>query len=224
MQEFLPILTRCSLFDGIVPADIPALLTCLGADTVTAKKNTPVFCEGDPAKYMGIVLSGAVQVVRDDYCGNRSILSQASPGELFGESFACAAVETLPVTVLATEDCAVLRIDCRRLTRTCAHACDFHNRIVLNLLQAVAAKNLSFHKKLEITARRTTREKLLAYLLWQAKLQDSASFTIPFDRQGLADYLAVERSAMSTELGKLRRDGIIDFDRSHFTLLTEVTV
>lgn len=224
MKEFFPILTRCPLFDGIDPADIPGLLACLGADTVTARKNTPVFSEGDPARYVGIVLSGSVQIVRDDYYGNRTILTQAFPGELIGESFACAAVESMPVTVLATEDSAVLRIDCCRITRTCSSACDFHNRIILNLLQVVAAKNLSFHKKLEITAHRTTREKLLAYLLWQAKAKNAASFTIPFDRQGLADYLAVDRSAMSVELSKLRKDGIIDFDRSHFTLLTEVTV
>ena len=224
MQEFLPILSRCPLFDGIDPADIPGLLTCLGAELRTAKKNTPFFSEGDPARYVGIVLSGAVQIVRDDYYGNRSILSHAMPGELFGETFACAAVDAMPVTVLALEDATALCIDCRRITRTCSNACDFHNRIVLNLLQVVAAKNLSFHKKLEITSRRTTREKLLAYLLWQAKTHRKASFTIPYDRQGLADYLAVDRSAMSAELSKLRKDGIIDFDRSHFTLLTEVTV
>lgn len=224
MKEFFPILQKCPLFAGIDGQDLPGLLACLGADTVTARKNAPVFSEGDPAKYVGIVLTGSVQVVRDDYYGNRSLLSHVTPGELFGESFACAAVDALPVSVLAVEDCTVLRIDCRRLTRTCSHACDFHNRMVLNLLQVVAAKNLSFHKKLEITYRRTTREKLLAYLLWQAKTQNTDSFTIPFDRQSLADYLGVERSAMSAELSKLRKDGIIDFDRSHFTLLTEVTV
>ncbi len=224
MEEFFPILYRCPLFAQIDPEDLPGLLACLGAERITVKKHTPVFSEGAPARYVGIVLSGAVQVVRDDYYGNRTILAQAGPGELFGESFACAAVDALPVSILATEDTAILRIDCCRITRSCSSACHFHNQIILNLLQVVAAKNLHFHKKLEITGRRTTREKLLAYLLWQAKTQQSAVFTIPFDRQGLADYLAVDRSAMSAELSKLRKDGIIDFDRSHFTLLTEVTV
>ena len=223
MKEFFGILQQCDLFAGIAEADLPGLLACLGADTVSARKHTAVFSEGEPARYVGIVLEGSVQIVQDDYYGNRSILAQAGPGELIGESFACAGVKALPVSVLAAEDCTVLRIDCSRITRSCTNACGFHNQMILNLLQVVAAKNLTFHKKLEITARRTTREKLMAYLLWQAKVHNADSFTIPFDRQGLADYLGVERSAMSAELSKLRRDGIIDFDRSRFTFKTEVS-
>ena len=218
MKEFFGILQQCDLFAGIAESDLPGLLACLGADTVAARKHTAVFSEGEPARYVGIVLEGMVQIVQDDYYGNRSILAQAGPGELIGESFACAGVKALPVTVLAAEDCKVLRIDCCRITLSCTNACGFHNQMILNLLQVVAAKNLSFHKKLEITARRTTREKLMAYLLWQAKVHNADSFTIPFDRQGLADYLGVERSAMSAELSKLKKDGIIDFDRNHFTL------
>lgn len=224
MKEFLPVLQSSPLFTGINADDLQALMGCLGASTVHIRKGCAVFSEGDPAKYIGIVLSGSVQIVQDDYYGNRSILAQAGPGELFAESFACANIPALPVSILAVEDSTVLCIDCCRITRSCSNACQFHNQLVLNLLQVVAAKNLAFHKKLEITAKRTTREKLMAYLMWQAKAQDRNSFTIPFDRQGLADYLGVERSAMSAELSKLRRDGIIDFDRSHFTLLTEVTV
>ena len=222
MKEFFGILQQCDLFAGIAEADLPGLLACLGADTVSARKHTAVFSEGEPARYVGIVLEGSVQIVQDDYYGNRSILAQAGPGELIGESFACAGVKALPVSVLAAEDCTVLRIDCSRITRSCTNACGFHNQMILNLLQVVAAKNLTFHKKLEITARRTTREKLMAYLLWQAKVHNADSFTIPFDRQGLADYLGVERSAMSAELSKLRRDGIIDFDRSRFVLKAEL--
>lgn len=222
MKEFYPILNSCSLFEGIAGEDLPGMLSCLGAAVITVPKGSAVFSEGDPARYVGIVLAGAVQIVQDDYYGNRSILAQAGPGELFGESFACAGVVSLPVSIVATEDSKLLRIDCCRITRSCSNACEFHNQLILNLLQVVAAKNLNFHKKLEITAKRTTREKLMAYLLWQAKLQKSDSFTIPFDRQGLADYLGVERSAMSAELSKLRRDGIIDFDRSHFILKAEI--
>ena len=222
MKEFFHVLQSCTLFAGIDREDLPGMLGCLGATTAAVKKGGSVFSEGDPAKYVGIVLEGTVQIVQDDYYGNRSILAQAGPGELFGESFACAGVPALPVSIIATEDSTVLRIDCCRITRSCSNACEFHNQLILNLLQVVAAKNLTFHKKLEITAKRTTREKLMAYLLWQAKVQNTDSFTIPFDRQGLADYLGVERSAMSAELSKLRRDGIIDFDRSRFELKSEV--
>lgn len=222
MKEFFDILEQCDLFAGIDRTDLPGMLSCLGATVATVAKGNAVFSEGEPARHVGIVLEGAVQIVQDDYYGNRSILAQAFPGELIGESFACAGVAALPVSILATEDSKILRIDCCRITRSCSNACEFHNQLILNLLQVVAAKNLSFHKKLEITAKRTTREKLMAYLLWQAKLQNSNSFTIPFDRQALADYLGVERSAMSAELSKLRKDGIVDFHRSNFTLKTEV--
>ena len=218
MEKYFSVLERCDLFTGITREDLPGMLGCLGAAVATIPKGSAVFSEGEPARYVGIVLEGAVQIVQDDYYGNRSILAQASPGELIGESFACAGVASLPVSILATEDCKILRIDCCRITRSCSNACEFHNQLILNLLQVVAAKNLTFHKKLEITSKRTTREKLMAYLLWQAKLQKADRFTIPFDRQGLADYLGVERSAMSAELSKLRKDGIIDFDRSSFVL------
>ena len=218
MEKYFSILQSCDLFANIRREDIPGMLGCLGATIATFSKGAAVFSEGEPARYVGIVLEGAVQIVQDDYYGNRSILAQAVPGELIGESFACAGVTSLPVSILAIEDCKILQIDCCRITRSCSNACEFHNQLILNLLQVVAAKNLTFHKKLEITSKRTTREKLMAYLLWQAKLQNADRFTIPFDRQGLADYLGVERSAMSAELSKLRKDGIIDFDRSRFTL------
>ena len=223
MKKYFSILQRCDLFAGIAEADLGGMLACLGADTITARKGGAVFSEGEPARYVGIVLEGSLQIVQDDYYGNRTILAQAGPGELIGESFACAGVSSLPVSVIASEDSTLLRIDCGRITRSCSNACEFHNRLILNLLQVVAAKNLHFHKKLEITSQRTTREKLMAYLLWQAKEHNSSAFTIPFDRQGLADYLGVERSAMSAELSKLRKDGIIDFERSHFTINMEVT-
>lgn len=219
MKKYFPVLENCSLFDGIRREDLSAILACLGARVITARKNTVIFSEGDPANYVGIVLSGSAQIVKEDFYGNRSIVAHIAPGELFGESFACAGVATLPVSITAAEDCEVMVIDCRRITVSCTSACAFHSRMIFNLLQVVAMKNLLFNQKIEITSKRTTREKLMAYLLNQAKLQGSSSFTIPYDRQGLADYLQVERSAMSAEISKLRKDGIIRCERSHFTLL-----
>ncbi len=219
MKEYVPIMTRCSLFQGIRPEELSPMLACLGARVSEVRKNQVIFREGDPAKYVGVVLTGAVQLVREDFCGNRSIVAHVGPTELFGESYACAGASALPVSVVASEDSRVMLIDCRRITVSCSSACAFHSRMIYNLLQVVAKKNLVFDQKIEITSKRTTREKLMAYLLTQAKLQGSNSFTIPYDRQALADYLEVDRSAMSAEIGKLRRDGVIDCRRSHFTLL-----
>ena len=167
---------------------------------------------------MGLVLSGAVRMVREDFYGNRSIVAHIGPAELFGETYACAGIEALPISVVADEDSQVLLMDCRRITTSCCNACAFHNRIIFNLLKLVAVKNLVFDQKIQVTSKRTTREKLMAYLLDQAKLRGSNSFTIPFDRQALADYLAVERSAMSAELSKMQKEGILVTKGSHFIL------
>ena len=213
------ILERCVLFDGILPEERAPMLGCLGSKVVSVVKNQFVFREGDPANLVGIVLEGCVQMVREDYYGNRSILARMGPAELFGEGFACADVKTFPISVVAVEDSQVLLIDSRRITVTCANACSFHNRMIFNMLKVVANKNLVLNQKIEITSRRTTREKLMAYLLTPAKLHNSDTFTIPYDRQALADYLEVERSAMSAEISKLRRDGIIECEKSAFRLL-----
>ena len=219
MEKYINILDRCALFAGIDREDIPGLLTCLGASLRNITKNQQVLSEGEPAKLVGILLSGSAEIVNQDIYGNRSIVSRIAPGELFGESFACAGAPALPVSVVANEDSHVMLIDCRRITTSCSNACGFHNRMIFNLLQSVAVRNLEFHQKLEILSKRTTREKLMAYLLSEAKRNNSNSFTIPYDRQGLADYLGVERSAMSSELSKLQKDGILKTNRSHFTLL-----
>lgn len=219
MKKYLNELKNCALFNGISDEDLPAMLSCLGARVAEVEKNQIIFEEGSDAKTIGVVLSGSVQLVLDDYYGNRSIVALISPGELFGESFACARVESLPVSMTASADGRVLLLDFSRIVTTCSNACQFHSRMIFNLLRLVAEKNLVFNQKIEITSRRTTREKLMTYLMYQAKLNKSSSFTIPYDRQGLADYLGVERSALSAEISRLRAEGIIESRKSEFTIL-----
>ena len=219
MEKYFSILEGCALFSGIEKEDIPGLLACLGATERSFRRQQQILSEGEPARFVGILLSGSAQVVSQDIYGNRSIVGQVRPGQLFGESFACAGAESLPVSVVAEENCDAMLIDCRRITTACSNACGFHNQMIYNLLQAVAQKNLQFHQRLEITQKRTTREKLMAFLLGEAKTAGSREFTIGFDRQALADYLGVERSAMSAELGKLQREGVLETTRSHFRLL-----
>ena len=218
-MKYLPVLKKCPLFRDIDPSELPALLTCLGAKTVTADRRETVLREGEPARFVGVVLEGGVQILQEDYFGNRSILGLAGPGELFGESFACAGADSLPVSVTASLDSVLLLVDCRRILSPCEKACGFHRIILSNLMQIMARKNLAFHQKLQITSRRTTREKLLAYLNLQAKLHGSATFSIPFDRQELADYLGVDRSGLSAELGRLRNEGVLECQKNHFILL-----
>ena len=219
MEKSLEILKTCPLFTGVEEGDLGAMLACLGARQMESRKGSTIFHEGDPAIFVGIVLSGAVRVLREDYYENRSIVAHMGPGEVFGESFACAGVQALPVSVAAEEDCRYLLMDCKRITVSCTNACAFHSQMIYNLLRLVAGKNLVFNQKLEITSKRTTREKLMAYLMNQAKLRGSEEFCIPYDRQALADYLEVDRSGLSAEISKLRKEGKLQCEKNRFRLL-----
>ena len=219
MEQYFDALRKCPLFCGIKNAELSAMLSCLGARIARFDKGDSIMSEGEAARYVGIVLSGTVHIMRVDYFGNRSIIEGIGPSGLFGESFACAAVPAIPVNVIAAESAEVMLIDCLKITCSCSNVCEFHQRMIYNLLKVVAEKNLAFHQKIEITSRRTTREKLLTYLLLQAKAAGTDSFEIPYNRQELADYLGVERSGLSVEIGKLRRQGVISADRKQFRFL-----
>ncbi|MEA4824585.1 MAG: Crp/Fnr family transcriptional regulator [Clostridiaceae bacterium] len=219
MINFSDVLKTVRLFKGIEESDLHPLLSCLDAKVNHYEKGQTVFFNGESIERFGIVLSGQVQVVQDDYFGNRSILAKIDSGNLFGESFACAEIKTLPVSVITTAESELLFIDCHRLAVPCAKACGFHSRLIQNMLSTVSMKNIALTQKIEFTSKRTTREKLLAYLSAEAKKAGCSRFTIPFDRQELADYLSVERSAMSAELSKLRDDGVLKFHKNQFEIL-----
>lgn len=219
MEKYLKILHQCSLFDGIEGDRMMQLLDCLGIEVKHYEKKQTILAEGTPANMVGVLLSGSAQITQVDYYGNRSILFRLEPSDVFAETFACAETGTIPVTVSAGESCAVLLIDCNRILHTCAKHCEFHQRLIFNLMRGLAQKALLFHQKLEVTSKRTTREKLMTYLTQRSKEAESKVFDIPFDRQELADYLEVERSGLSAEIGKMRRDGILECNRNHFVLL-----
>ena len=221
MEKYFDILMENPLFAGITREELGSLMGCLSAKTVEKTKGEPVFLEGDPAGFIGVVLEGAVQIVRDDFYGNRSLLALVEPGELFAETFACAGVPVVPVSGYAAKDSKILWLDCRKMLTVCTNACGFHNTLVQNLLQVVAQKNLLLSRKIQFMSRKTTREKLMAYLLDQAKQKGSNEFVIPMDRQALADFLSVERSAMSAELSKLRADGVLESKGAWFRLTGE---
>lgn len=218
MKKYLEILKKCPLFEDIEEDNISKMLHCLNAKVDFFDKKYTILAEGKPSKYIGIVLSGSVQVEQVDYYGNRSILSIVEPSQLFAEAFACAGVEAVPVSVIANEPSEIMLIDCRHILHTCANNCAFHQKMIFNLMKDLATKTVMFHQKIDITSKRTTREKLLAYLGFQAKKAGSNSFTIPFDRQKLADFLEVDRSGLSTEIGKLKKEGILDCRKNYFEI------
>lgn len=218
MQKNFEILSKSALFAGINEYDFDALIKCLNGRIIKASKGEPVFLEGDSAQFVGVVCAGSVQVIREDYYGNRSVLAVFKQGELFGEAFSCAGIDKLPVSVIALSDSEVLLLDCRHVLKVCTNSCSFHNQLIQNLLKTMAQKNLVLAHKIRYMSQKTTKEKIMEYLMDQAKQQGSREFIIPYDRQALADYLGVERSAMSAEISRLKKSGQIDTKGSWFCL------
>ena len=219
MKKYFEVLRKCPLFNQIEDESLVRALGCLGAKEKSYKKGDTVLTEGQEAKYFGIVLKGSVQLERVDYYGNRSILTSIEPSQLFGEAFACAGIKSLPIDVIAAEDTDIFFIDVRHIASPCDAACAFHAQLIINLLNIVAKKNLVLHQKIEITSKHSTREKLMTYLFLQEKNTGSRTFTVPYNRQELADYLGVERSGLSAEISKLRNEKVLECKRSTFTLL-----
>ena len=219
MEKHLKTLKSCPLFAKIDDESLLRMLGCLGARCMSFDKKYTIIAEGSAAKYIGIVLSGSVQIIMYDYYGNRSIIGEVSPSGVFAEAFACAEISSVPVSVVANEPCEVMLIDCSHILHTCSNNCGHHQQLIFNLMKDLASKSIMFHQRVEITSKRTTREKLMTYLALQAKREGSNSFDIPFDRQELADYLEVERSGLWAEIGKLVKEALIESRKRHFKLL-----
>lgn len=218
MKEFIPVLKRTKLFSGVGDDDISTMLTCLGARLLTYKKGEHVLRQGEHLSDILVLAEGSLHIQRDDYWGNRSILGHIGVGEIFGEAYVAPESGSLLNDVIAVEDSAVFFFDVKRVISTCSSACRFHTMVVQNLFFAISEKNRGLVQKLDYMSRRTTREKLLSYLSAEAKKQNSASITLPFNRQQLADYLSVDRSAMSNELCKMRDEGLLEFEKNRFRL------
>lgn len=211
-------INQIPLFNGIREEDLKAMLQCLDGRQKSYQKGEIILSEEDSSICAGLVLEGSVQVAEEDVFGNRNILEHVEAGELYGAAFSCAGMTKSPVSVTAMSDCQILLINMNKVTKTCPSSCVFHQQLIQNLVHIMAVKNVMLNEKISHISRRSTKEKLLSYLSDCAKKEKSMHFTIPFSRQELADYLCVERSAMSAELGKLKKEGILDCKKKEFWL------
>lgn len=219
MEEQLQILQESPLFQEIPAGELPEVLECLQARQQRYQKEEILLYTGDFVSEFGILLEGRIQILREEYDGIRSIVTEIAPGELFAEAFACASKDRdkiLPLTVQSMAPSLVLWISARRLAASCA----YHIRLTQNMLGILAGKNILLNRKIGHLSKRSTREKLLSYFTEQAMLQSGNIFTIPFSQQELADYLCVERSGLSAVLNDLRRAGILQYTRGKFELRT----
>lgn len=218
MNKYLSIMKKSPIFIGIGENELNGMLDCLSAVKLEYAKNDFVLRFGDSVNSIGMVLAGSVCIIKEDYWGNRNIIAKILPGQLFAETYACMPGATLGVSVIAEEETIVMFMDIKRILSTCTSSCEFHTRLIRNLLTVLAEKNLQMNDKLTHMAQRTTKEKILSFLSTESLRHGSSSFDIPFNRQQLADYLSVDRSALSNELCKMRDEGILDFNKNHFVL------
>jgi len=212
-------INNCTLFESIDESSVKAMLDCLGARRCFYKKAAFIFRANDMASSVGVVASGSINVIQEDYWGNRTILAHCSPGEIFGEAYSCAEEQRLPISVVAAEDSEIVLLDYRKIVTTCSSACIFHTHLIANMLRIVANNNIRLTKKLEYVTKKSLREKILAFLSAETTRKGSATVTLPFDRQQLAEFLVVDRSALSRELGNMKREGLISYEKNQFTLL-----
>ena len=194
------------------------MLSCLQAKLLTFQKGDYVFREGERIDNITVLVKGKLLVQHDDFWGNRNIVNVIRVGEMFGEAYVAPESGNLLNDVIAEEDSAVIFFDVRRILTVCSTACRFHSMVIQNLFFAISEKNRKLVQKIGHMSKRSTRAKLLSYLSEEAKRQNSSHFTIPFTRQQLADFLCVDRSAMSNELCKMRDEELLQFDKNQFTL------
>lgn len=219
MKEFIPILKRTKLFAGVADHEIESVLSCLGAQIKEYKKGEYLIRQGEHLRYIAVLVTGGLHIQQDDYWGNRTIVNHIVVGEMFGEAYIAPESGPFSNDVVAVEDSTVILLDAGRILTNCSSVCRFHAMVIQNLFFSISERNRKLVQKLGHISKRSTREKLISYLSAESQRHNSACFTIPFNRQQLADYLSVERSAMSKELCRMRDDGLLLFEKNRFQLL-----
>ncbi len=222
MEQYLGTLKKSNLFSGISAEEIHEMLSCLSARVCHYNKNEFIIRNGERIHTVGMVISGTALIIQEDFWGKRTIISEVLPGSLFAETYACLSTIPIEMSVISDSQCEILFLDFNKILTVCTSACTFHTRLIQNFLSAIAKRNLSLTKKMEHMSKKTIREKLLSYLSAESMKSSSSTFEIPFNRQQLADYLSVDRSALSNELSKLQTEGILLYKKNNFTLKEEI--
>jgi len=212
-------ISKNPLFLGLELDEIHAMIPCLGLRTHHVAAGSFVVMTGERVREVGLLVKGEADIIKGDLSGNRVVVKTVEPGELFGEVYVCANVVDSPVSIQAVTDCEVLFFNFTRLISCCSNCCVFHAKVVANLLKIISRKTLALDQKVEVISKRTIREKLSCYLNYEMEKNGAQVFEIPFSRGKLAEYLSVDRSAMSRELSRMRDEGILEFTRRQFEII-----
>ena len=218
MVKLLSSIQGYELFDGMSLEEANTMIECLDGHVISRDKGAAIFVEGSHANRFGVVLSGSLVVVKDGLDGKRSIIKRIGEKELVAAAQAFSGAKIMRVRVEADAPSRILILNAERVCSPCCNGCAFHARLVRNVMRIISAKTLELNAKIEILSHRTTEDRLLAYLHAFAERCGKSEFDIPFDRQQLADFLCVERSALSAEVSRLARAGSFDCHKSHFKL------
>ena len=212
------VLLSTPLFQDLSHNDLVSLLQCLSANRKKFSQGEIIFLSGEPINRIGVILQGSITIIKEDFLGNRSILAEFRRGNIFGEAFAFAKNEKSSVTVISASESEILFIDANKIFTFCASACSFHSKLIENMLRIIANKNIILNEKIDVLSKRTIRNRLLSFLQIQSQKIGANHFSIPFNRQELADYLCVDRSALSNELSKLQNEGYFFVSRNEFSI------
>lgn len=214
---FSAIPESATLFKGIEEAALAPMLACIGAETVSLKKGESVLLAGDAPRHVGLALTGLMHVIREEYDGSRSLLAAIGPGELFAGALCCANVAKSPVAVTAALDATVMLLPYARIVQPCPNTCPFHAKLIENMLRILAGKTILLQDRMEILRLKSIKAKVLRYLESFAPQHDGR-IAIPFNREKLAEYLCVDRSALSHALARMKKEGLIEYDKNSFFL------
>lgn len=222
LSDYIHKLPGMALFRGIEERDLSPMMGCLGAFLRSYEKNETIYLSDDDILHVGVVMSGAVQMIREDIWGNKALLVNMGEGDLFGETFACSGIHNRLVSFIAAEDSVILFAPFKRVISSCAQSCGFHRQLTENLIIAIAEKNITLMEKVDIISKRSLREKIIEYLSLQAKNSESMAFTVPLGRVQLAEFLHADRSALTRELNLMADEGLIEFQRNNFRILKKL--
>jgi len=218
-KQYNSILKKVPLFEGISEENRASMLACIGARAAEFPRGADIVRAGEQTRGVGVLLAGEAQVCKEDAFGRRSIITDLGKGDVFGEVFVCAGIRKSPVTVIALADAAALFLDYERMINTCSASCPFHAMLIRNMLKILAQKNLGLNRKIDYLTIKSLRGRIAAYLLSLASEQAWETVRVPFDRNGLADYLGADRSALSRELGRMRDEGLVAYHKNEFHIL-----
>lgn len=216
MKEIFDIAKKNIIFNEISYSDFCHIFKCLDCKVYNFEKKQILFLAGNRIDIVGIVISGSVNIIKEDSDGVVTLLTEILQGEMFGETFACAGISHSPVTVISNSNSKVLFFNFKKIVSSCKNNCIFHTRLIENMLKIIAMKNLFLNQKIEIISKRTIREKLLCFFDFERK--GNKKFIINYNREELSAFIGSDRSAVCAELSRMQKAGLIKYNKNNFEI------